>query len=121
MTGAVLGALFVVRYKIPALCRKVAELEKENKQHKDFIRKSEIYEADGQPRYQHRELCLTLRGECMQENQGLFNEIKGLLVKLDTRIDAMDEKSQTARTEQFGFMVAVKEKLNLNFELPKIK
>lgn len=119
--GAVLAALFVIRYKIPALCKKVNELEKENKLHKEFVKKSELYEADGQPRYQHRRLCLTLRGECIQENQGLFEEIKGLMVKLDGRMDEIEEKRQAARTEQFGFMAAVKEKLKLNFELSKIK
>lgn len=121
LLSAALAAIFVIRYKLPALSRKVEKLEEQNESHKDFIKKSELYEKDGQPRYQHRALCFELRGHCAQENQAVFEDIKRLITGIDVRMKQMEEKRAEARTEQYGFMVAVKEKLNLKFELPKIK
>lgn len=49
ITGAVLAALFVIRYKIPALCKEVDKLKEQNELHSQFVKKNEVYESDGQP------------------------------------------------------------------------
>ena len=117
--GAVLAALFVIRYKVPDLSQRVKKLEEANDMHNQFVKKDELYAKDGQLRYQLQRGCLFLRGQCAQENKAVFEDIKNLVTRIDMRIDEMEENRQNGRTLLVSFISAVKEKMDLKFEIPE--
>lgn len=75
---------------------------------RDSVKKSELYKKDGQPVYRHRSDC-----------DKITTSFSTCLGEIRETMEAMDERLQHDRLTASAFMSAVKEKLDLNFTIPK--
>ena len=123
--GAVLAALWVVRYRLPALEKvakshdeRIAELESARTGCFSLVKKSELYHEDGRPLYAHVEGCRQQREDCGKDGDHDLLAIRNDLNEVKNRLDGMERARANARTLQLQFMSAVKEKLNLKFTVP---
>ena len=123
--GAVLAAIWVVRYRLPALEKRtknhdqrLTDLETARNGIQVFVKKSELYHEDGRPRYVHVENCRQQRSDCGQNNADDLLAIRNDVNAMTRRLDDMERARNEARTLQLQFMSAVKEKLNLKFTVP---
>ena len=123
--GAVLAAIWVVRYRLPAIEKRtkdhgarIAELEAARNGCFSFVKKSELYHEDGRPLYVHAEGCRQLREDCGRDGDEDLLAIRNDLNAVKNRLDGMERARTDARTLQLQFMSAVKEKLNLKFTVP---
>lgn len=116
--GAVLAAIWVVRYRLPSLEKRVVDLETARTSCFSIVKKSELYHEDGRPLYVHVEGCRQLRAECVREGDEDLLAIRNDLNAMMQRLDGMERARSDARTLQLQFMSAVKEKLNLKFTVP---
>lgn len=123
--GAVLAALWVVRYRLPTLEKRtkdhgdrITELELARNGCLSLVKKSELYHEDGRPLYVHVEGCRQLRDDCGRDGDEDLLAIRNDLNDVKNRLDGMERARANARTLQLQFMSAVKEKLNLKFTVP---
>lgn len=123
--GAVLAAIWVVRYRLPALEKKakrndarITELEAYRNGCFQLVKKSELYHEDGRPLYVHVDGCRQLRDDCGRDGDEDLLAIRNDLNAVKNRLDGMERARSDARTLQLQFMSAVKEKLNLKFTVP---
>jgi hypothetical protein len=124
--GAVLAALWVVRYRLPSLEERtndhdtrISELESDRtKGCFSLVKKSELYREDGQPVYVHVDSCKQARSECGKDGDEDILAIRNDLHLLKNRLEQMERARANARSLQLQFMSAVKEKLDLKFTVP---
>jgi hypothetical protein len=112
--------LVVVRYRLPQLERRVQTLEngasahglKDSEAAPTLVRKQELYHPDGRPIYMHRSDCDGLREGCTESRCAELEQI-------NAKLDRMEAGRTKARTQMIAFMTAVKEKLELKFNVPE--
>lgn len=75
---------------------------------RDSVKKSELYEKDGRPIYQHR-----------SDSKEITTSFTECLGEIKETMEAMDKRLQHDRLTASAFMSAVKEKLDLKFTIPK--
>jgi len=76
---------------------------------RDSVKKSELYKKDGQPIYRHRSDC-----------DKITTSFATCLGEIKDAMETMDKRLQHDRMASAAFMAAVKERLNLNFTIPKL-
>jgi hypothetical protein len=123
--GAVLAALWVVRYRLPVLekCTKdhaarITELETARIGCFSLVKRSELYHEDGRPIYVHVEGCKQSRAECGKDGDEDLLAIRNDMTVVKNRLEEMERARANARSLQLQFMSAVKEKLDLKFTVP---
>lgn len=100
--GMLLAGAVTVKYKVPSLSKKIANLEAVS--HKKevgmtdlmgLVKKTEIYK-DGQPLYLHKKIFDVFTKDCQLL---LCSKIDGIRLSIEKRLDAMDESREKARGE----------------------
>lgn len=98
----------VILFTITCLSGLLGSFYVAGKKIRNFVCKHELYQEDGRPIYQHR--------KAYQED---MRELNGGLKEIKESIDGLAKKIQRDRITSTSFMSAVKEKLKLEFTIPK--
>jgi hypothetical protein len=111
--GGAVAFLVVMKVKVPNLERRIVDVEK-----KLSDQSMRISDANGALKFILREECHDMRHSCALGMEQDFKAGTSVMERLRLAIEELARVQQNNRTLQIGFMSAVKERLDLKFDVP---